>query len=803
MSLLASLNARQLEAVQHPEGPLLVLAGAGSGKTRVVVTRIAYLILERGVAPESILAVTFTNKAASEMRERVVRLLETYGLKDPRKPVVSTFHSFCVRLLRRYGAPLAEIRKGFTPRFLIFDEKDQLAVVKAAYRDLGLGDKLVKPSVALSAISRAKNAGRKRIGSRDKDDPRTLLLNRVYDSYQAALLEANALDFDDLLLEAVAVLQSSPAVRETVRSRYRYLLVDEYQDTNRPQYELMRILAEPRRNVCVVGDEDQAIYSWRGADIGNILGFELDFPTSKIIRLEQNYRSTRSILAAASAVVERNQARKGKRLWTAGPRGDLPVLYRAQNGYVEARYVARAMGGLLDRDPELRVGVLYRTNAQSRLIEEAFRREGHQFVVVGGVAFYQRAEVKDLLAYLKAAVSPHDAVSLRRIINVPARGIGKTTLERLRDYALRQRVSLWRAIEETVDRRLLPARARAALYKFRQLMTELRARFDTDDLESLLAWVYDKSGYRDMLESRSSPESEARVENIKELATAAREASENDASLHAFLDHAALVSDSDGIDHSARVLLMTLHTAKGLEFPAVAMVGMEESVLPHARSLKGGTEALEEERRLCYVGMTRARRHLLLTCAEERRRYGARKPEPMEQSRFLEEIPQELLDDRSPAWGRGAYDYGRTFAALPEQTAVSPPASTRAGSSENGATDLATHDSVSAVADFFKQRGIKADVPTRPLAPAGRGRPSRRAPMLGRALRREPKLGQALKNLRRQGPFARGTRVKHKKFGVGTVMRREGDGPNAKLSVYFKSHGLKKLVAGYANLVEV
>ena len=804
MSLLASLNARQREAVLHGEGPLLVIAGAGSGKTRVVVTRIAYLILEKGIAPKSVLAVTFTNKAADEMRERVVQLLEEHGLHGTRKPLVSTFHSFCVRLLRQYGASLAAVRKGFTPRFLILDAKDQLAVVKEVCRELGLGERAVKPAHALAAISRAKNAGRMRIGSRDSRDPMTRSLNDVYEAYEASLLESNALDFDDLLLEAVALLRHDPRITESVRSRYRYLLIDEYQDTNRPQYELMRLLAEPRRNVCVVGDEDQAIYSWRGADIGNILGFESDYPAARVIRLEQNYRSTQRILDAASAVIEHNDRRKGKRLWSSGPAGELPALYQAWDGRAEARYVARAMGEILDRDPEARVGVLYRTNAQSRLIEEAFRREGREFLVVGGVAFYQRREVKDLLAYIKAAVSPDDSVSLQRIINVPARGIGKMTLQRLRDYASREGVSLWRAIEETVERRLLPKRARTALQAFRQLMVELRARLDADDCASLLAWVYDRSGYRDMLEVSSSAESEARIENIKELGVAASEASKDGASLHEFLDYAALVSDSDGIDQLARVQLMTLHTAKGLEFPAVAIVGMEESLFPHQRSIASEGDALEEERRLFYVGMTRARRHLLLTCAGRRSLYGAGDPQRMEPSRFLDEIPPELLDDRSPAaWG-GTHDRGRAFSEVPEASgAASPLASGLSAEPDNGATQIATHDSVSAVADFFKQRGIQTDIPTRPASAAAGVPAAAGAPIRRRSRRSKPRLGQALKTLRRQGPFASGTRVRHKKFGVGVVRRREGEGPTAKLSVYFKNHGMKKLVAGYANLSEV
>ncbi len=802
MSLLDSLNPRQREAVLHDKGPLLILAGAGSGKTRALVTRTAYLIAERGVPPESILAVTFTNKAASEMRERVGRLLSTHGLRGAGTPTVSTFHSFCVRLLRQYGEPLATARPGFTPRFLIFDEKDQRRVVKDAVdrSDVDIGK--LKARAVVAAISRAKSAGKKRIESFRRDSPVTPALNGIFKAYQKTLRAANALDFDDLLLEAVRLLQVSKKVREAVRSRYRYLMVDEYQDTNRPQYELMRLLAEPRRNVCVVGDEDQAIYSWRGADIRNILSFEADFPAARVIRLEQNYRSTGSILRAASAVVERNQQRRGKRLWTAGAEGDLPVLYQAPDAFAEARYVARAVGQLIDGDPKLRAGILYRTNSQSRLIEEALRREGREFLVVGGVAFYQRAEVNDLLAYLKAAVAPDDPVSLRRIINVPARGIGKTTLERLATYASLRSLSLWEALEECIDCGVLPLRARKALSWFRELMTEFRGAADFEDPASALEWIYRRSGYCDMLEADGSARSEDRIENVRELLNAAREAAEDGASLHDFLDHAALVSDSDGIDEAARIMLMTIHTAKGLEFPAVAMVGMEELLLPHARSVDD-KDALEEERRLCYVGMTRARRHLLLTCAAERRQYGGGDPQSMQPSRFLDEIPPALVDDRS---GRSAYDRyepGFGFDAAAARPGDLAPRSDRAERSSLGAQGVKTHDSVSAVADFFKQRAIKADLPQ---PPPRRGRPAPRSP--GRFVPRrsrpaKPKLGRALETLRCQGPFARGTRVRHAKFGVGVVQRREGEGPTAKLSVYFKGFGMKKLVAGYANLMEV
>ena len=523
MSLLASLNPQQREAVEHTEGPLLLLAGAGSGKTRVVVTRAAYLIAQKGASPGSILAVTFTNKAAGEMRERIGRLLAQQGLAHSGLPTVSTFHAFCARLLRQYGEPLAEHRLGFTTRFLICDGSDQLWVVKDVMKRLGVESDFIKPREALSAISRAKSDRLARIGKADTVDERAQELNRIFKQYEDALIAANALDFDDLLLEAVRLLETSESVRNAVRERYRYLMVDEYQDTNRPQYELMLLLAEPLRNVCVVGDEDQSIYSWRGADIGNILGFESDFPAAKVIRLEQNYRSTRPILDASGAVVAHNKQRKGKRLWTDRREGDPITLYRAKSGGDEAHYVARSVRQLLYADSDMQVGVLYRTNAQSRLIEDALRRECVDYVLVGGVAFYQRKEVKDLLAYIRIAFSPDDSVSLARIINVPARGIGKSTLALLNDYANERSVTLWLAIEEMIDGRKLPIRAAAALKRFRDLVVELRSNAATADIASLLEWVLNRSGYKGMLDADSSAEAESRKENVEELVVAARE----------------------------------------------------------------------------------------------------------------------------------------------------------------------------------------------------------------------------------------------------------------------------------------
>ncbi len=792
MSFLASLNPQQREAVDHGDGPLLVLAGAGSGKTRVIVSRIARLILEQGVAPESVLGVTFTNKAASEMRERVARLLHENHPSGHRPPLVSTFHSFCVRLLRFHGAPLAGLREGFGTGFLIFDESDQISVVKEACKQLGLQDPDLKPRTVLGAISRLKNHALGEGALTGKDRRQTQALNDIYERYRSALLAANALDFDDLLLEAFRLLQTFEDVRNSLQSRYRHLLVDEFQDTNRPQYEILRLLAGERKNVCVVGDDDQAIYSWRGANVENILGFEEDFPRTKIIRLEQNYRSTQAILDASSALIARNVRRKEKTLWTDGPVGDRPRLYVAADGDVEARYVAHEAGRLLDADPEMRVAVLYRTNAQSRLFEEALRRADRDFLVVGGVAFYQRAEVKDLLAYVRCAVSPGDSVSLRRIINVPARGIGKTTLARLSEYSVAHGISLWQAIETTVRENLLPRRACMALGPFCEQMAQLGQKLQAGNIASALEWVFEESGYRTMLEGDDSPEAATRLDNVRELLVAAGEAAESGESAAEFLDHAALVADSDRINDTARILLMTLHNAKGLEFPAVVLVGMEETLLPHGRSLADEGD-IEEERRLCYVGMTRAQRELVLTCARYRRLYGAPEGQAMKRSRFLGEVPQHLLDNRSA-------DHPRRQPGLPGAMDLE---SGDFGTEARGPVrhsvreaGIETHNSVSAVAGFFKTRGIKTDaVPeSRPMArPARSSAPARQS----------PKLGQALKALRKEGPFARGTRVRHRKFGVGVVESREGEGPTAKISVYFQKYGRKRLVAGYANLQEL
>src|ERR1035441_10680570 len=644
MDFLKGLNAQQREAVSHIDGPLLILAGAGSGKTRVITHRIAHIITTRHVPPSAVLAVTFTNKAAREMRERVVALLEDVPLDSA--PNLSTFHSFCVRMLRRDGDPLASIRPGFTRRFSIYDDDDQLVIVKAAYRTLGLEEKeFMQYRAAISRISRAKNTG---------DTPADLYKSAVnkeseaiaalFEQYEKALHNANALDFDDLLLEAVRLLRHDDATREAYNRRLSYVMIDEYQDTNRPQYELMRMLAAGEHNVCAVGDEDQSIYSWRGADILNILDFERDYPKAKTIRLEQNYRSTKNILAAAGAVVENNVARKGKVLWTDADAGDLIGLYAAYDSENEALFIADAAEKSLASSPADHVAILYRTNSQSRQIEEALRRYGRKYNIVGGFSFYQRAEIKDIVAYLKLAAANADSVSLVRIVNTPARGIGRTTVEQIERYGRDNDLNLWDAIGRAIDDQQLSTRSQSSLVIFRNMIQELSLVASSSTLAEVIRFILDRTGYKKMLQQEKPPESETRLENLEELVNAAAEAQESGESIADFLDHAALVADVDSYDEKAPVALMTLHNAKGLEFPLVFLSGMEHGLFPHSRSMDSEA-ALEEERRLCYVGMTRARKRLILTWAKYRRRYGGGEQEHSTPSWFLSEVPEPLIVD--------------------------------------------------------------------------------------------------------------------------------------------------------------
>jgi DNA helicase-2/ATP-dependent DNA helicase PcrA len=842
---LAQLNPQQREAVEAVDGPVLILAGAGSGKTRVITYRIAHLIDGIGVAPDSILAVTFTNKAASEMASRVDSLV---GARTLAKPLISTFHSFCVRVLRKDIEALQIGGKGYRKDFVIYDEADQQNVVKAAMRRLGLDDKQLTPRNVLSRISWAKNH---MLDPQEvylqSGDPNTERVAHIYEIYRQELAKSNALDFDDLLLFTQRLLKASAETREKYNRRYRYILVDEYQDTNRPQYELMRMLAGSEHNVCAVGDEDQSIYSWRGADIRNILEFERDFPEARIVRLEQNYRSTQNILQAASSVVAHNLKRKGKNLWTERQGGAQIGYYEAPDGENEALFAAdyiakylREAGADSDGNPP-KAAVLYRTNSQSRLFEEAMRRYQMKYHVVGGFSFYERAEIKDLISYLKVIHNPDDSIALQRVINTPPRGIGKNTMETLERIALETGVSLWRAIGEAVRSQLLPGRAVAALKAFKELIDDARAMhlgtfcdrveetatrdehiapeieddqhlidfspetfeggtdFSPDSLATdasdsaetgeeriegfrapgdaastaeLLKFLIDRTGYIKALEEEDTPESLSRIENLRELVNAAMDSRDRGETLNEFLDHAALVSDADQYDESARITLMTLHSAKGLEFPLVFLVGMEEGLFPHSRTLLTPDE-IEEERRLCYVGMTRAMDTLILSRARYRRRYGTDMPEGSVPSRFLEEVPRELMQDLGSSRRsahRDSEDYEGSSHYAYEDEDQRPQYGRREQPRRNTYTGPA-YNSIDNIAEFFASRGKKftrpkVDVPT-PTGHTG---------------------------------FRPGQRVRHPKYGEGTVYRREGDGDSAKITVQFPRYGLKKLVEKYAQL---
>jgi DNA helicase II / ATP-dependent DNA helicase PcrA len=908
LSFLDQLNPQQREAVETTEGPVLILAGAGSGKTRVITYRIAYLIEHKGVMPESILAMTFTNKAAAEMGARVEKLVGGLSIA---KPVISTFHSFCVRVLRRDiealqipSATPGQPPIGHTKKFVIYDESDMQSVVKGIMKRLGLDDKQLTPRIVLSRISWAKNH---MLDPQElylqSADPKTEKIAHLFEEYRKELRKANALDFDDLLLEATRLLKTAAPVREYYNRRFQYLLIDEYQDTNRPQYELMRLLAGTRHNVCAVGDEDQSIYSWRGADIRNILEFEQDFPEAKIIRLEQNYRSTQNILQAASTVVANNLRRKGKNLWTSRQGGKKIGYYEAPDGENEALFAAdhiakylREAGRAEHSGETPRAAVLYRTNSQSRLFEEAMRRYGLKYHVVGGFSFYERAEIKDMISYLKVIQNPDDSISLLRVINTPARGIGKGTVETIERLALETGLSLWGALGEAIRRQLLPPRALAALRSFQQLIRDAQAMlagtfvehleeestanatsessfklaispsfseavadnsseddaaafnpsefentaFDfggaygvtdeenggssegaagkppdvfenesalgTGDTETasafpppivstadILKFLIDRTGYIKILEAEDTPEAYSRIENLQELVNAAKDSRDRGETLDQFLDHAALISDADDYDERSQVTLMSLHAAKGLEFPLVFLSGLEEGLFPHSRTMLQPDD-VEEERRLCYVGMTRAMDQLILTRAVYRRRYGTDMPEASVPSRFLEEVPIPLIEelgvaraatgtharrssaynaeyahysyedeDQSANWRRGS-DLGSRDSHFSQKKR-------EVGHPQKTTVSAKPYNSIENIAEFFASRGKKFTVPKMPVEePAGK-----------------------------RG-FRPGQKVRHPKYGEGTVYQREGEGEEAKITVQFPRFGLKKLVEKYAQL---
>ena len=747
MDLLSSLNPEQQDAVLHTDGALLILAGAGSGKTRVIAHRIAHLVSSGIADPDRVIAVTFTNKAAEEMRSRVESLLRV----ECRQMWISTFHALCARLLRREAPHI-----GLSRDFVIYDSADQLSVMKQAMRELGVDDASLAPRLALSRISHAKNRMEgPETFTTNAWSPREQHVGTLYTMYLKALKEANALDFDDLLLRTVELFERSETVRDRYSEKFRFVMVDEYQDTNRPQYLLVQRLASKHRNLCVVGDPDQSIYKWRGADLKNILDFEHDFPEAKVVKLERNYRSTQVILDAASAVIAQNRNRKEKRLYTELAGGAKLLYYRAGDDIDEAEFIARTARLALQEDVENTVALLYRTNAQSRTLEDALRRAGTDYRIIGGVRFYERKEIKDTLAYLKVVLNPHDNVSLRRIINVPARGVGKGVMESLEAIALSdtggsplfeaaaptEAHSLWLRLLNATERRLLAPRATASLAAFRDLIISLGDMVRRESVSIALGKVIDQSGYLKDLREEKSEEAESRIENLMELVSAAREYESRspEPSMGGFVDQLSLLSDVDeeAGSRSARVLMMTMHSAKGLEFPVVVISGLEEGLFPHSRSIDDEAE-LEEERRLCYVGITRAQRRLVLTSAARRRVFG--EYQATEASRFIEEIPRELMEE-----------IPSTFAVNPYQSS------------------------------FSQFRGNAY----------GRGK---------RAREEQPAYAPEDEDQSVPGGLRLGSRVRHPKFGEGTILSIEPLDDDTKLVVRFSSVGQKTLRAKFAKL---
>lgn len=633
---LDSLNKEQRAAVQQIDGPLLIMAGAGSGKTKALTCRIAYM-LEKGIDPHKILAITFTNKAAQEMRERVHNLVGS----EAEYIWMYTFHSFGARFLRR------EIQNypPYTSQFTIYDSDDTKQLIKNILKEMNLDDKQFQPNAVAGHISSAKNrllgpaAYRKAVG----DNFFAQRIADIYDRYDAAMKRNNALDFDDLLLVTTELLKKKE-IREKWQNRFHYILIDEYQDTNHAQYLMARYIAGNRQNICAVGDADQSIYSWRGADLRNILDFQKDYPDAKIIKLEQNYRSTKVILQAANEVIKNNLDRPSKRLWTQNEKGALIQHFEAVDEHEEANYIVSSMkkNHEQNRVPYGNMAILYRMNAQSRILEEALVRRGIAYTMVGGVRFYDRAEIKDIMAYLKVLGNMRDDISLRRIINTPKRGIGATTVEKLSEYASEHGISLFEAVMAADDTNVTSS-ARQKLQKFSALIFGLLNAVSEGDVFQLIQKVLDDTGYLRNLQKSDDPQSESREENLGELLSVARDFMRNnpDGDLTAFLEQVALVNDVDNYDgEDDKVTLMTLHSAKGLEFPVVYIAGMDEGIFPGVRSLMNDT-AMEEERRLCYVGITRARQKLYLTNTRMRTMYG--KLKPYTPSRFLKEIPSDLV----------------------------------------------------------------------------------------------------------------------------------------------------------------
>jgi DNA helicase-2/ATP-dependent DNA helicase PcrA len=749
LTLLDELNPEQRLAAETIEGPVLILAGAGTGKTRAITFRMANLIAN-SVPAESILAVTFTNKAAEEMRNRVSSLLLRAGV-PPAQPWLSTFHSLCARLLRREAAAA-----GLPRDFAIYDDDDQIAAVKLAMSKLQIEDDTLTPRNILSRISYAKNHGQTPEQLRAKAfDQNGRRIADIFTAYEKLLHDSKALDFDDLLLRSVRLLRDSTPTRLKWRERFQFIHVDEYQDTNRVQYELMRLLTGPQQNVCVVGDEDQSIYRWRGADVSILLSFSRDFPAARIVKLERNYRSTQKILDAAGAVVANNPERLGKSLSAEKIGGANLKYFEARDAQAEAEFIAGELERILNDDSDQTCAVEYRTNSQSRAFEEVFRRRGLRYKLVGGFSFYNRAEVKDALAYVRLAMHPEDDISLLRVMNVPPRGIGKTTVDALRESARADDTSLWAAIEKFISG-ASAGRAVTPLRAFREIVVKLQAALAGNEPAELLRTVLEESGYMEMLKDRNTPEDVARIENLEELTRAVAESMEAGETFIDFLDAAALVSDADQFEGKPGVTLITLHSTKGLEFDHVFLTGMEEGICPHSRSLNE-EKGIEEERRLVYVGMTRARQSLTLTRAVYRRVFGNEQQlRASLASRFLAEIPSELVDtvrgSMAEIGEKRRYEPDPEYSYSPEEFAR-------------------------------RVRGVQKPAAAAPRKPAAQSSFSRSTAKRGADA--DPMLGR---------------KVRHPSYGVGTVVGVEGDDEDRRVSVSFPGRGTKKFIERYAQL---
>ncbi len=735
--ILKGLNNKQYEAVVNTEGPCLVIAGAGSGKTKVLTHKTAYLIGEKNVKPWDIIAITFTNKAANEMKERIIDLIG-----DPAKDIwMGTFHSICVRILRRFID-----RIGFDSSFIIFDTSDQRTLIKACLKDLAVNDKLFTDRSVLSEISNAKNEmlEPEQYTVKNNGDFRKEKIAEIYTLYQKRLKENNAIDFDDIINYTIKIMLENPDILEYYANKFKYVLVDEYQDTNKAQFTLITLFASKHGNITVVGDNDQGIYSFRGADISNILNFEKDFPGTKIIKLEQNYRCTQNILKVANSVIKNNEVKYKKELWTQNDEGSLPNFYQADNEYDESAYIVEQIERL-KREEYYKYSdftILYRMNTQSRAIEDILRRENIPYKIVGGLKFYERKEIKDIIAYLRLIQNSSDNLSLKRIINEPKRGIGKTSLDKIEQLAISNETSMYEIIKKSdeygLNRVYLNSR------EFINIMEELKSKKEELTISELIKLTLKKTGYTEALEKEKTIEAENRIANLEEFLTVAIEFEEEFAenSLSEFLEGITLSSDLDNMeDEEESVTLMTLHSAKGLEFPVVFLVGMEEGIFPGYQSMMEPKE-LEEERRLCYVGITRAKEKLFLTCSRQRTIFGSTSYNPI--SRFLEEIPQDLLEG-----------YEETFKSYK----VSEKEPTIAAKNSNNFT-FRTAES------FLNNLGKKsANTKTVDLS-----------------------------------KYEVGVRVFHKKFGEGTINLVEPEGEDLKVDIDFDKAGHKRLMAKYANL---